>query len=284
MTKKIKIFYSYSHKDEALKEILDTHLSILRRKNIIDTWSDRKIIPGQPWDLEIEKEIEKADLILLLISADFIASDFCYEKEVTKAVEFHKKGEKTLVPILLRECDWLGAPFERIQGLPSDMRAITSKHWHNLDEAFNNVIQGLKKSINEIQINTLNLEAKTKIQSTDSKFITPRKTPFKFEGELKNNRPHGFGVAFFDNGDSYRGFWKNGVMHGNGFYLWESGEEYFGNFKNHVMHGRGVFIFANGASHFGMFKNEQRDGYGMMLDSKNELILVGKWREGLFEE
>ncbi len=120
------VFFSYAHEDEWLRDELETHLKLLQRQGIISTWHDRKLLPGGDWDGEIDARLERAEIILLLVSADFLASDYCWDREVRRAVERHEKGEATVIPILLRDCDWKGAPFERIQGLPKDMRPVNS--------------------------------------------------------------------------------------------------------------------------------------------------------------
>jgi internalin A len=125
-TKAKAIFFSYSHKDEGLRDELETHLKLLQRQGIISTWHDRKILPGVEWGDEIDGRLERARIILLLVSADFLASDYCWDKEVRRAVERHEAGEATVIPILLRACDWKGTPFEKIQGLPKDMTPVTA--------------------------------------------------------------------------------------------------------------------------------------------------------------
>jgi len=150
MNNTVKIFCSYSHKDEELKNELENHLSIFKRIGLIEIWTDRKILPGEHWQKRINEEIEIADLILLLVSSDFIASDYCFDIEIEKAVRQHKDGESIVVPIIIRDCDWEGAPFEHIQGLPTDMKPIVSKHWYSKDEGFRNVTSNLKKTIKEI--------------------------------------------------------------------------------------------------------------------------------------
>ena len=82
----IKLFYSYSHKDEALRDQLETHLKLLQRQKVIDTWHDRQIGAGEEWQRAIDKNMEAADIILLLISADFLASDYCFDVEIKRAI------------------------------------------------------------------------------------------------------------------------------------------------------------------------------------------------------
>lgn len=143
------IFYSYSHKDESLQEQLETHLSLLRRKGYVKTWHDRCITPGEEWESVIGHHVDEADVILLLVSPDFIASDYCYGKELTRAMERHERKESLVIPIILRPVDWAEAPFARLQVLPKDGQPVTS--WINQDEAWLDVEKGIKRAVAEIQ-------------------------------------------------------------------------------------------------------------------------------------
>lgn len=144
----LRLFYSYSHKDEELRNELETHLKLLQRQKLIATWSDRRIVPGQDWGTEISDALERADLILLLISADFIASDYCYDIEMTRALELHNKNSSRIIPVIVRDVDWNGAPFAKLQALPKDAKAITI--WDNRDSAWRDVSQGIRKAIEDI--------------------------------------------------------------------------------------------------------------------------------------
>jgi hypothetical protein len=144
---KTRIFISYSHKDEDFRVELEKHLIMLRRNNFIQTWTDRKILPGQEWSKEIHNELANADIILLLISVDFLCSDYCFDIEVEKAMEQHKQGKSTVIPIILRSCDWHDAPFGILQGLPKDAKPI--KDYLDSDSAFLEVVKGLKRIILE---------------------------------------------------------------------------------------------------------------------------------------
>src|SRR5262245_5386906 len=144
----IQIFYSYSHKDEDLRDKLETHLSVLKRQGVITGWHDRRISAGSEWKDSIDDHLATAGIILLLISSDFIASDYCYEKEMKRAMARHADGSAHVIPIILRDCDWSDTPFSKLQALPKDARPITS--WENIDEAFTNVATGLKKAIGEM--------------------------------------------------------------------------------------------------------------------------------------
>jgi hypothetical protein len=130
----LEVFYSYSHKDEDLRNELETHLSLLARSGLIIAWHDRKIGAGEEWSKEIDAHIQSADIILLLISPDFLASEYCYGVEMKAALERHAREHAIVIPIILRPADWSGAPFAHLQALPRDAKAITL--WVNRDQAF----------------------------------------------------------------------------------------------------------------------------------------------------
>lgn len=141
----IKVFFSYSHRDEALRDELAKHLSILRRQGVIDAWHDRQITAGSEWAGEIDAYLNSAQIILLLISADFLASDYCYDIELKQAMERHEAGTACVIPIILKPVDWHGAPFGKLQALPKNAQAVTT--WANQDEAFLNVAQGIRRAV-----------------------------------------------------------------------------------------------------------------------------------------
>ncbi len=140
----VKLFISYSHKDEALWNELATHLNILKRQGTIAIWYDRKIGAGTEWANQIDDNLREADIILLLISSYFIASDYCYDIELELAMKRHEAGEALVVPIILRPVDWSGAPFGKLQAFPKDAKAITT--WDNQHEAFVNVTKGIRQA------------------------------------------------------------------------------------------------------------------------------------------
>jgi hypothetical protein len=115
---------------------------------VIQGWHDRRISAGTEWDGSIDEHLESASIILLLISSDFLASDYCYDKEMKRAMERHEERTTRVIPIILRKCDWHDAPFGKLQALPKDSKPITS--WPDRDEAFTDVVAGLKRAIAEI--------------------------------------------------------------------------------------------------------------------------------------
>jgi hypothetical protein len=145
----LRVFYSYSHKDEVMRDHLETHLTLLRREGIIASWHDRRIVAGQAWKDQIDTHLDAADIILLLISADFLASDYCYEIEMQRALVRHQAGEACVIPIIIRSADWSGAPFASLQALPKDAKAVT--RWEDPDEAWLDVARGLRRAAEEIR-------------------------------------------------------------------------------------------------------------------------------------
>ena len=145
----IEVFYSYAHKDEKLRNKLETQLSLLKQQGHITNWHDRKIGAGKEWANEINEHLNAADIILLLVSPDFLASNYCYSIEMKRALERHEAGDATVIPIILRKVYWQGAPIGMLQALPKDAKPVTS--WKNQDEAFFNVAEGIRKIVEEIR-------------------------------------------------------------------------------------------------------------------------------------
>lgn len=139
----LTVFFSYSHRDEALRNELEVHLSMLRRQGIIDTWHDRRIGAGEEIHNEISDYLEKADIILLLVSPYFLASDYCYNVEMMRALERHHCREARVIPVILHPCDWQSAPFGKLLATPTDGKPISK--FPNQHEAFLEVTQAIRK-------------------------------------------------------------------------------------------------------------------------------------------
>ncbi len=145
----MELFYSYSHKDEEMRDTLEEHLSMLKRKRVISNWHDRGIGAGREWAGEINEHLKSADIILLLISSSFLASDYCYDVELGLAMERHESGEARVIPIILRPCDdWTSAPFGKLQALPKNALPVTK--WPDRDEAFADIAKGIRKAAEEL--------------------------------------------------------------------------------------------------------------------------------------
>jgi hypothetical protein len=148
MSRVASLFFAYSHADEGIRDQLEKHLAGLRRRGVISAWHDRRITAGTELDKAIDSRISTADVILLLISPDFIASDYCYEREMGLALERHEKGEARVIPVILRPCDWHGLPFGKLLATPTDGRPVTK--WPNIDEAFLDVVIAIKRALEEL--------------------------------------------------------------------------------------------------------------------------------------
>jgi hypothetical protein len=141
----LSVFISYSHRDEALKDDLVMHLATLKRQGKIRAWQDRDIEAGTEWDAEIQQQLESANIILLLITPRFLASDYCYDLEMQRALQRHEAGTARIIPIILKPCDWEATPFRKLQVLPKDAKPVTQ--WDDPDEAFLNIVQGIRRIV-----------------------------------------------------------------------------------------------------------------------------------------
>ena len=185
----IAVFFSYAHADEAYRKELEKHLAPLRREGIIAPWHDRKIVPGQDIDREIDANLERADIIILLISPDFIDSDYCYDREMKRAVAKHRDGSARVIPVIVRPCDWHSAPFGRLKALPKDGKAIST--YSNPDEAFLEVAQAIRALSSEISDDDSQGRRKTRGPQTKAKAGTAkpsRPPPVSTRSQLRIKR------------------------------------------------------------------------------------------------
>src|SRR5205085_253405 len=129
----IEIFYSYAHKDEAMRRKLENHLAALHQQGLIASWHDRMIEAGTEWEQQIDDHLNRAHIILLLISASFLASPYCSSIEMKRAMERHAAKEARVIPIILRPVHWQDVPFAKLQMLPTEGKPVASARWHNQD-------------------------------------------------------------------------------------------------------------------------------------------------------
>lgn len=146
----VKVFFAYSHKDEDLRDQLDVQLSMLKHEGLIESWHDRCITAGSTLDPSIDAKLEEANIILLLVSPDFLASEYCYEVEMNRALERHRSGQARVIPVILRPCDWSHAPFADLLAVPRDGKPVTK--WQNKDEAFLDIAKSIRKVIEEMDV------------------------------------------------------------------------------------------------------------------------------------
>jgi tetratricopeptide (TPR) repeat protein len=145
----VQIFFSYAHRDEALRDELAKHLDILRRQGVISTWHDRCITAGRECAGQIDRELETADIILLLISVDFLSSDYINDLELKRAMARHEAQSAQVVPVILRPCLWKRCAVAKLQALPTDGEPVTSGKWASQDAAFLVVAEGIARAVDE---------------------------------------------------------------------------------------------------------------------------------------
>jgi hypothetical protein len=139
----VTIFFCYAHEDEALLNKLKAYLKPLQRQGLVDVWYDRDISAGTDWEQQIKEQLNTAHIILLLVSPDFMASDYCYSIEMQRAIERHEQGEAHVIPIILRPVYWQDV-LGKLQALPTDGLPVTDPDWHNIDRALYNVTEGIR--------------------------------------------------------------------------------------------------------------------------------------------
>lgn len=144
----IRVFYCYAHQDKALRDELANHLSALKRLGQITEWHDRQIRPGTEWKNEIGQRLDAADLILLLVSSDFIASEYSWSIEMKQALKRHQEGSARVIPIILRPVDWQVPPLGELQVLPTGGKPVTE--WANKDQAFRDIATALRDVVADI--------------------------------------------------------------------------------------------------------------------------------------
>lgn len=195
----LDVFISYSHRDEKLRETLGLHLASLQRQGVIKSWHDRKISAGTEWRQAIDENLNSAEIILLLISENFIASDYCYDLEMERAIARHDAGEARVIPIILKPVDWSGAPFGKLQALPKNAKPVTT--WSNRGEAFLNIAEGIRQAAMEMATVLTDKQptvlpepqqsAKATEMPTQSEPLKPTVTPDKIQQEISLESPEG---------------------------------------------------------------------------------------------
>jgi TIR domain len=184
--KPISLFYSYSHKDEDLRRKLETHLAALRRSGLIAEWHDRKLEPGDAWKDEIDRHLMSADIMLLLVSADFIDSDYCWGEEMTKALARDAREEARVIPVILRYCRWQSTPLSRLQAVPKDAKPI--KSWLDEDEAFDDVVAAIERAVETIR-ERAEEEARRRAEDSSANRQRRRPSSTRPRPRLRGSRP-----------------------------------------------------------------------------------------------
>jgi tetratricopeptide (TPR) repeat protein len=194
-----EIFYSYAHQDELLRQELEKHLTILKRQQLITTWHSREVTAGTEWKKEIDAHLDKSHIILPLLSPDFVASDYCYERQMKRALERHNAKVARVVPVILRPVDWKNTPFSELQVLPKSGKPITS--WpgrYGRDKAFLEVALGIRDVVTALKY--WSYQARVEELKSTKYPETPEPTPLAYAdldsyiAMLHGNRA----IAYFD--------------------------------------------------------------------------------------
>jgi hypothetical protein len=193
----IKIFFSYSHEDSELRDALEKHLNVLKRQGYALTWHDRNISAGKEWAHEIDTHLDTADIVLLLVSSDFMESDYCYEIEMKRALQRHERDETCVIPVLLRPIYWKDAPFNKLQVLPKNGTPVT--RWLDRDEAFENITKGILEIIRARSLSKTTVQKEKKLIQDKGeqllamrsgihslRFMNRQGGQFAFPGQLKD--------------------------------------------------------------------------------------------------
>ena len=145
--KPLRVFISFSHSDDKLRKKFVNAISPLLRQGLIEVWHDRKILPGDQWKGVIDDRLNSADIVVLLVSNEFLASDYCYEIELQTALQMHEAGLARVIPVILKPCYWQGSPFGKLGALPEDGKPVAS--WKSLEDGLLNVVLGLLAVVNK---------------------------------------------------------------------------------------------------------------------------------------
>ncbi|GAB4490076.1 MAG: hypothetical protein OHK0019_08420 [Saprospiraceae bacterium] len=181
----LKVFVVYAHEDKPVRDKLLRQLRPLSDNGDIDLWSDHEIKPGEAWDEAIRTRLEQSNLILLLVSDDFFASDYVRNVELREALARHSRGETRLLPIIARHCGWGDFPaLARLQVLPPEGRPVISKEWDSPDEPYLKIYEGVKTVVRELR------------RKTPAQQIPPETTPESSPKNVRNWKPVAF-VSIF---------------------------------------------------------------------------------------
>lgn len=145
----VRVFCAYSHRDQPYREQLVTHLSGLVRDGLIELWFDRMISPGVDWNSEIASQLDSAEIVVLLLSADFAKSEYCVGVEMKRAQERADRNDIRAVPVFIRPFHWPNSPLHRFQGLPSN--GLPVKKWKDRDDAYVDIVRGLEIVASEVR-------------------------------------------------------------------------------------------------------------------------------------
>jgi len=189
----IELFFSYSHKDEEYRNELEIHLAILKRQGVIDTWHDRRIGAGKDIHGEISEHLEKSQIVLLLVSPYFLASEYCYDVEMKRALERHETGKVRVIPVIIHPCDWQHAPFGHLRATPKDGRPISK--FPNKHDGYFSVVKDIRAAADDIagmEEETLPKELPSLSSIEPTIILEPRSSNLRIKRDFSDREKDGF--------------------------------------------------------------------------------------------
>ena len=168
------LFFSYSHKDESFRDELEVHLAMLKREGLIAAWHDRRIEAGSSLHDEISDHLESSKIILLLISPYFLASDYCYDRELKRALKMHESGDAVVIPVIVHPCDWKNSAFSHLRATPPDGKPISK--YPNHHDAYLAVVTDIRKAIERITPGTAMRARSSRESDAPSKKLGPKRS------------------------------------------------------------------------------------------------------------
>ncbi len=181
----IKGFLSYTHVDDNYRNELQKHLMSLQHQGIIEIWHDRRIGAGEEWAGRIDDELNHADIILLLVSSDFIASHYCYDLEMKQALARHERGEAEVIPVILRSCHWAGLPFGKLQAATKDGKPV--EKYPSVDDAFLEITQNIETVAKRLMKKTRQSTAASPMVVSSGNIGATQPQPFRAELPRSSN-------------------------------------------------------------------------------------------------
>jgi len=151
----VRIFVAYSRLDKRYRKTLEAHLKLLNRQGIVDVWCDRCIGTGARWAKEIDERLMASHVFVLLVSSDFLASDYCCDIEMEFALQRHRDGDGLVMPVIVRPCDWTASNLGHLQALPEDGKPVTT--WSNRDNAWLSVAKSIRRAAEKLAGDGLSL-------------------------------------------------------------------------------------------------------------------------------
>ena len=153
--KRCRVFVSYARVDEPYRRRLEVHLAQLRRDGLVEVWSDQAVKAGSDWERDIQHRLTTADIVILLVTPDFVASHYCFDKELPEALRRHEEEGVRILPVHVKTVDLANLPFGKFQGLPADLRPIVA--WRRADDAWSQVARWVRRAAEEILQNRIDL-------------------------------------------------------------------------------------------------------------------------------